>query len=392
MARVLIYSHDSFGLGHVRRCLAIAGAIADAFVEARVLILTGSPLIARFDLPDRVDYVSVPGIVKQRDGGYVSRDPAEPFAETIRLRAEIIRRTAEAFAPDLFLVDKEPLGLRGEVAETLHLLKSRGARLVLGLRDILDAPEALAAEWRRKGAMAALEALYDEIWVFGLREVWDPLTEIDVSPRTRAKMRFTGYLDRRRAKAKAASSRAERLLITPGGGGDGVALVDWTLAAYEQAGEGLPGATILLGPFMPRAEQAAFRARADRLGGVETKVFSSHAERLFATAGGVVAMGGYNTFAEILSHDLPMLLVPRETPRAEQRIRAERAVELGLARALYDDGARDPGLMAAAIRALDAQARPSQAAIPGLLDGLPETCRLAAPWLVPAEHRARAFA
>ena len=45
-------------------------------------------------------------------------------------------RTAEIFDPHLFLVDKEPLGLRGEARDTLVMLKERGTRLVLGLRDV----------------------------------------------------------------------------------------------------------------------------------------------------------------------------------------------------------------------------------------------------------------
>jgi len=387
MARVLIYSHDSFGLGHIRRCLAIAGALTAQFADLQVLILSGSPLIGRFDFPDRVDYVSVPGVLKQKDGGYVSRDPAEEISETIAMRAEIIRHTAEIFAPDLFLVDKEPLGLRGEVTETLHFLKSRGTQLVLGLRDILDDPKLLTSEWRRKLALAAIEVLYDEIWVFGLEEIWDPLTGIPASPQARSKLRFTGYLDRRTVTP---GEKSGRILVTPGGGGDGTALVDWVLSAYEHAND-LPPASILLGPFMPTGAQEKFRTRAAAMPQLETQVFSPHVESLLASASGIVAMGGYNTFAEILSYDLPALLVPREVPRREQRLRAERAVELGLARALYDDGIRGPAAMADGIRALAKQPRPSSAAIPGLLDGLTETCRLAAPWIDGADTRRRSF-
>ena len=388
MARVLIYSHDSFGLGHIRRCLAIAGALGAEFPDAQIRILSGSPLIDRFELPERVDCVSVPGVLKQVNGDYVSRDSAEPLDETIGARAEIIRRTAENFDPDLFIVDKEPLGIRGEVAETLHVLKARGCRLVLGLRDILDDPQLLAKEWRRKSAVAAIEVLYDEIWVFGLAAIWDPLTGLPLSARARAKTRFTGYLDRR---ASEPTARTSHILVTPGGGGDGTALVDWVLRAYEQA-KILPPATILFGPFMPASAQAKFRARADRLAQVETLVFSAQAESLFAEATAVVAMGGYNTFAEILSADLPALLMPRETPRHEQRLRAERAEALGLARALYDDGVRATEAMIAAIDVLGRQPRPSAAGIPGLLDGLTETCRLAAPWLGPAALAKRASA
>ena len=214
------------------------------------------------------------------------------------------------------------------------------------------------------------------------------LIGIPASPQARARLRFTGYLDRRTVAPPL--ERNGRILVTPGGGGDGTALVDWVLSAYEQAND-LPPATILLGPFMPTSAQDTFQARADAVPQLETQVFSPHVETLFAEASGIVAMGGYNTFAEILSYDLPALLVPRDVPRREQRLRAERAVELGLARALYDDGARDPAVMAAAIRALAAQPRPSEAAIPGLLDGLTETCRLAAPWIESADSLRRSF-
>src|SRR5262252_4486559 len=35
--RILIYSHDTFGLGHLRRCRAIAHALVDRFKQLSVL-------------------------------------------------------------------------------------------------------------------------------------------------------------------------------------------------------------------------------------------------------------------------------------------------------------------------------------------------------------------
>ena len=59
------------------------------------------------------------------------------------------------------------------------MLKERGTPLVLGLRDVMDEPSLLAPEWKRKNVMPALENLYDEIWVYGLPQICDPLAEID---------------------------------------------------------------------------------------------------------------------------------------------------------------------------------------------------------------------
>src|SRR5690606_7464551 len=157
--RVLIYSHDTFGLGHLRRCRAIAHALVEREKNLSVLILSGSPIISSFDFRARVDFVRVPGVIKLRNGEYTSLNLHMDIEETLALRSSIIEHTASIFDPDLFIVDKEPLGLRGEVEGALKVLKDRGTRLVLGLRDVLDEPTQLSTEWRRKNVAPALRHL-----------------------------------------------------------------------------------------------------------------------------------------------------------------------------------------------------------------------------------------
>ena len=137
-ARILIYSHDTFGLGHLRRCRAIAHSLVEHFSNLSVLIISGSPIIGSFDFRARVDFVRVPGVIKLRNGEYTSLKLHLDIEETLELRQSIIQHTADKFAPDLFLVDKEPLGLRGEVAPTLDLLRDRGTRLVVGFRSLMS--------------------------------------------------------------------------------------------------------------------------------------------------------------------------------------------------------------------------------------------------------------
>ena len=134
-ARILIYSHDTFGLGHLRRCRSIAHALVQQDKELSVLIMSGSPIIGSFDFRARVDFVRVPGVIKLRNGEYTSLNLHIDIEQTLQIRSSIIRHTADIFDPDLFIVDKEPLGLRGEVEETLLMLKDRGVPLILGLRD-----------------------------------------------------------------------------------------------------------------------------------------------------------------------------------------------------------------------------------------------------------------
>ena len=161
--RILIYAHDTFGLGHLRRCRAIAHSLVEDFKHLSVLILSGSPIIGSFDFRSRVDFVRIPGVIKLRNGEYTSLNLHLDIEQTLSMRASIIKHTADIFDPDVFIVDKEPVGLRGEVLETLEMLKPRGTRLVLGLRDVMDEPRLLVPEWERKNVLPALRDIYDEI-------------------------------------------------------------------------------------------------------------------------------------------------------------------------------------------------------------------------------------
>jgi predicted glycosyltransferase len=390
--RVLVYSHDTFGLGHLRRCRAIAHSLVGYDRNMSVLILSGSPIIGNFDFRARVDFVRVPGVIKLRNGDYTSLALHIDIEETLAIRASIVQHTAEAFNPDLFIVDKEPLGLRGEVADTLKILKRTGTPLVLGLRDVLDEPMTLRTEWERKQVLPALRDLYDEIWVYGMPEICDPLAGIGVSRAVRDKVRYTGYLRRELPTEAPTHSPLAKIdgpyiLVTPGGGGDGQEMVDWVLSAYE-ADPGIPHpALLVLGPFMPSESQAEFLARCDALPQVEAITFDAHMESLMDRAIGVIAMGGYNTFCEILSFDKPALIVPRTVPRMEQYIRAAQAQKLGLVQVLVNDGLRNASDMAAAIRHLAEQQRPSEAMPAGMLDGL-ETVNRLTDWLLQSRHGA----
>jgi predicted glycosyltransferase len=386
-ARLLIYSHDSFGLGHLRRCRAIAHSLVDHRKDLSVLILSGSPIVGSFDFRSRVDFVRVPGVIKLRRGDYTSLNLNIGIDDILALRASIIRHTAETFAPDIFLTDKEPLGLRGEVRDTLTMLKARGTTLVLGLREVMDDPAKLAQEWERKKAVPALNDLYDHIWVYGPSSICDPLEGIPVSKAVQRKTTYTGYLRRTDSGASLpttpipAVGNLPYLLVTTGGGGDGASLIDWVLRAYEHDPDIPHPALLVLGPFMRTTLQSEFMQRVSQLEKVHAITFDAHVESLMAGAAGVVAMGGYNTFCEILSFDKPSVIVPRTVPRMEQYIRASRAQDLGLASMLVEDGVRNPAKMAEALRRLPEQSKPSDVHMPGMLDGLSVINGMVDEWL-----------
>ncbi len=385
-SRVLIYSHDSFGLGHLRRCRTIANALVEKRNALSVLIISGSPIIGSFDFRTRVDFVRVPGVIKLRNGEYSALSLHMDISQVLEFRASIIQHTAREFAPDIFIVDKEPLGLRGEIFETLKMLKSMGTRLILGLRDVMDDPKLLAREWQRKNPVPAMRDLYEDILIYGLPQMYEPLAGLDLPESVIQKVIYTGYLrgPTRDPKAPVAALKAVRdpyILVTTGGGGDGEDLIDWVLRAYEHD-EAIPcRCRLVFGPFMQPLKREQFQARVARLPRVEAITFDAHPETMIDNAAGIVAMGGYNTFCDILSFDKPAIIVPRTQPRMEQFIRASQAEALGLVRMLDSRQHRSPQIMAAALKALPGQNLPSMTVVPGLLEGLDNIGKLLDQWL-----------
>ena len=294
--RIMLYSHDTYGLGHIRRARTIAMALAARFEGASILIATGSPIVGRFDFPQGVDFVRIPGVVKLASGDYASDTMHLDIAQTVTLRERILRVTAEAFAPDLLIVDKEPTGLRGEMLPTLEHLRKRGTRIVLGLRDVLDEAGALKSEWIRKGSIKAIENYYDELWIYGLSKIFEPLAGLPLTEAVRDRVRYTGYLRREAPDDWPEPHMAERVprgsvLVTPGGGGDGEALIDWVLRAYEADTRLSVPALIVFGPFMNAERRTEFERRAHRFRNIRTRNFDSRLERLMIEARGVIAMG-----------------------------------------------------------------------------------------------------
>ena len=380
-ARVLLYSHDTFGLGHLRRCRAIAHALVEAYSGLQVLIISGAPIAGAFDYRARVDFVKVPSVIKLRNGEYTSLAEHVDLSDTLKMRRAMILETARSFAPDVFIVDKEPMGLQGEIEDTLAYLKAQGTRLVLGLREVMDSPRLLAAEWRRKKLMPRIREYFDDIWVYGPRGFYDPLEGISIPQDVRDRMRYVGFLKRNSYGLAPPAGDAPYILVTPGGGGDGYDMIHAVIAAYCKHPDLPCRAVVVMGPYMPAEQRNELTEMARCNPKLEVMDFSPRMEDLMAHAKAVICMSGYNTWREVLSFDKPTLIMPRTEPREEQLIRARRATELNAATMLMPDEARDPDLVAQKIRALETQLPPSVGYPHPDLDGLDNIIRILGDWL-----------
>lgn len=324
-----MYSHDTYGLGHIRRTMAIARNLVEPGVN--ILIVTGSPIVGRYSMPEGVDFVRMPGMIKKTNSIYIPHSIKVEPKIAISIRKNIILSTAKAFKPDLFIVDKVPSGLKNEVVPTLKWLKKYlpCTRSVLGLRDILDDAESTKADWKRKKFPEILRDLYSEVWVYGEKALYDPISEYAIPGDIAAKTIFTGYIPRRVPKSRKSKRKHRRVVVTIGGGGDGYVVLDNYLKMLETNGSVDFKTLMVTGPFLaPKAlDELADRARAVK---VQIKPFVRNLEKRMAGADLVVTMGGYNTLCEILSLGKPALVIPRDRPRQEQLLRATVFKERGL--------------------------------------------------------------
>jgi predicted glycosyltransferase len=334
--RILLYSHDSFGLGHLRRNLAIAGALRQRFPDCGIVILTGSPCATQFPLPDDCDIVKIPAVAKDRTGRYVPRSLGLPLAEAISLRRQLIFAAYEAYDPDVVLVDHQPTGLLDEMMGVLERAHRDGKFVAFGMRDIVDAPAVVEGAWSSPACKRALEHCYDRVLVYGDRRVFDPLEEYRLLLPLADKIAFMGYVvePRTHPARETPPEGRQHVLVTVGGGDDGSQRIETCLDVFRN-GPAAWTSRIITGPLMPEQQVRQYKHTV-KLGELRGRVkitrFHGDIPGLMHQADAILSMAGYNSCLEILQSGTPAVLMPRNVMRQEQVIRASRLAALGLVR------------------------------------------------------------
>ena len=346
--KLMVYSHDAFGLGNIRRMVAICDYLLKAIPHISILVVSGSPALHQLRLPPGLDYIKLPCLGRDDQGNMGVRFLRTELQDMLTLRGELIRTATANFQPDVLLVDKKPNGLWGELQPTLDHLQQQAAptRLVLLLRDILDQPETTIAQWQHENYYALTESRYDQVWIVGTADIFDAPRAYQFSPTLAAKTRFMGYIRRGLGRRPPAAVRrsldlppqAKFVLVTPGGGGDGYHLADTYLKALPLVAADHPVVSLIVGgPEMAVHQKQDLLHRIHQRSDLHWLEFTDDLASYMTAADVVVSMGGYNTVGEILTLQRRALVVPRISPVEEQWIRAQRMAELGLFTAIHPD-------------------------------------------------------
>jgi predicted glycosyltransferase len=348
MKKLLIYSHDTFGLGNIRRIMNIATYLRQAVPNLSILILTGSPMIQSFRIPKGIDYIKLPCLSRTGREGYSSKYLHSKIEEVIQLRSDLILSAILNFEPDIMLVDKKPYGVKHELRKALTFAKTYmpKTKTILLLRDILDSPATTTKVWEENRYYEAVTSAYDLVLVLGTPAIFDPRIEYGFPISASEKVEFCGYIqpqsllrDRDAIRRELQIQGNERLiLVTPGGGEDGYALLETYLQAVRLMP---PGARIrsliVTGPELSESQRDLLNRSALRFPSVRTFEFTNDLPSYMNASDLVVSMGGYSTVCEILSLNKRAIIVPRVRPVEEQWIRAERMARLDLLATIHPD-------------------------------------------------------
>ncbi len=258
LSRVLLYSHDTYGLGHLRRNLVIATELLNGPRPPQVVLASGSPVIDQVPRPAGLICVQLPPVVKTGDDEYRAVDPTMSLSLVRRARTAVLLDVVRRWTPDVFLVDHAPQGMKGELLPVFDELPrvSPGTKIVLGMRDILDEPARVQQAWRDAGVYETLASVYDRILVYGDQAVFDLVRKYRIPSSTADRLDYCGYVTGDRAQLPVPPPGlppgAEYVLGTIGGGGDGSDVLVATARAAVRSGI---AAVLCTGPLMPASDR-----------------------------------------------------------------------------------------------------------------------------------------
>ncbi|MDB5956228.1 glycosyltransferase [Ramlibacter sp.] len=344
MTRVLVYSHDPHGLGHTRRMLDVAEHLVGQMPGVAILLLTDAPALDTAPVPQQVDFMRLPSVLRLRGGESGRPTPGHEEDASLRMRSNLILMAALDFAPDLVIVDHEPLGFADELAATFDMLARRPEppKMALLLRDLPHTPEQAMAQWEAMGWHASVARHFNRILVMGEREVFDLAEEYAFPLASKRLLEYCGPIERSpepgarlAARARFGLSQHERVVLVAAGLGDhGTGVVTAYLQGL-QLGTHRWQTLLALGPELEPDQRESLIQLAARAPHVICLDMGNDGASGLHAADAVLATGGSGTACELLTLGKPAVIVPWTERLAEQWIRAERVQRSGLLRALH---------------------------------------------------------
>lgn len=377
--RIFLYVQHLLGIGHLKRALLLARALADQGLEVD-LVSGGMPVPQLQGTSARVLQLPPLRSLDNRFTTLVGSDGQAVGDGWKRRRRDRLLKHFYGRRPDAIVLETFPFGRRQMHFELFPLLAAAHAVrprpcVISSVRDILQEKRNPA---RIEETVTLVERWFDRVLVHG-----DPrLVRFEESfaraDEIAEKLSYTGFIaDVAEAYTTQSDAGRGEVVVSTGGGAAGKDLLDIALRARPLTRFSNVRWRLLAGSNLGGDDFAAVRRRAPI--GVIVERARADFPALLANCLVSVSQGGYNTVMDILRAGARAVIVPfRGEGETEQALRAARLQQRRVLQVVQE---RDisPEQLA---RAIDAAFDAAPASAAGLdLNGAANSARLIARWL-----------
>ncbi len=342
--RILVYTHNSIGLGHAFRTLAVITGIKKWRPDIDFLVISGTSIPEIF-FKEGIEVIKLPSIkldIDRVDNRMCSRYLSGfDLASVFDFRQRIIMASYDFFQPDALIIEHN---MTGQMSELIPLLMKKWMRqggpadfaLVHICRGIMKWVPLLRIPYqnpRHRSESINIGALYDFMYVLEDREVIDINKEfLGNDPDLEKKIRYLGKVTNRTygelPSRQAALDRfglpdKKTILISLGRNNQVLEVSTKLLKIFHETGLNSQHQVVMvLDPYLPRESAEALRQH-PLSNGVRFMSFVPDLVELIHHSELVISRAGYNVVNEILLTGTKAVIIPESHGGGEQELRVQ---------------------------------------------------------------------
>jgi len=363
--RVFFHVQHLLGIGHLKRAVTLARAMAAAGME--VTLASGGlpvPELAAAASATGVHFVQLPP-ASAADLTFkvlVDGNGRPVDDEWKRARSEALLAAWRAADSQVLMVELFPFGrrqMRFELLPLLEAARSSGAAIACSVRDVLGTQK---SPQRQEETLALLERFFDRVFVHGDPGAIAFERSFPLAGRIAARIEYTGYVvdDARPASGNAGEGE---VIVSAGGGAVGAGLLAAAIGARPLTTLRDRRWRLLAGSNLPEEDYQELAKLTSGAPGIELERSRPDFTTLLANCVLSVSQAGYNTLMETVGAGARAVMVPfARGQETEQTLRARCFAERGLLE-MVEESALTPETLAAAIDSAASKPRAAPAAI-----------------------------
>jgi predicted glycosyltransferase len=363
--RAFLYVQHLLGIGHLKRAVTLAQAMAAAGLE--VTLASGGlpvPALAADGKPEGLRFVQLPpaSAADLTFKSLLSADGRPVDSEWKRLRSEALLAAWREADPHVLVIELFPFGRRQMRFELLPLLDAALAKrtaIACSVRDLLGTQRGAQ---RQEETLGLVERYFDRVLVHGDPAVISFDRTFSAVGRIAGRIEYTGYVVEP-ARLTDGDAGGGEVIVSAGGGAVGAGLLEAAIRSRPLTALRARTWRILAGGNLPDTDYRGLERLAAGDSGIVIERSRPDFVNLLANCALSVSQAGYNTLMEIVSVGARAVVVPfARGQEEEQTLRARSFAARGLVE-MVEENALTPATLAAAIDLAARKPRTSPGAI-----------------------------